>query len=613
MTKKEDWKMKCGIEIHQQLDTHKLFCNCPSILRQDEPEFTIMRKLHAVAGEGGEIDIAAKHEATIDKEFIYQGYDTTCLVELDEEPPHLINKDALKIALHIALHLNCEVLPIAQVMRKTVVNGSNTGGFQRTALIARNGFIETKFGRVGITGVMLEEDSARPVLREKDKTIYRLDRLGIPLVEIATDPDIKSPEQAKEVALFIGDVLRSCKVKRGIGTIRQDINLSSSGHPRVEIKGFQDVKLFESTIEKELERQKNLSEIYNELVKRKAEVGEIIDVTNILKNTNCNFVKKSLEEKGVVLGVKLKGFKTLLGKELHQNKRFGSELSEHAKTAGVNGIIHSDEKLEKYEFNDVEINEIKDKLKIKKDDSFILIVDGEKRARNAIDKVIKRARDQIDEIGIGEVRNAKEDSSSKFMRPMPGSARMYPETDHPLIKIDRQLLNEVKENLPRLRSEIHGELKEKGLSPEMLKLLSHGDKIEEFTTLCKIMDDPNFVARAMFLIPRDLATKNNLENIDDILTLDVIESVINLVRDKKLEKGDVRHVYEQIINGKSYNDAIKIKKADIGEIETEIIKLVKEKPGLSIGGYMGLIMSKFKGKVDGKTATSILQKLINPK
>jgi glutamyl-tRNA(Gln) amidotransferase subunit E len=142
-------EIKCGLEIHQQLDTHKLFCECPSILRNDSPSLEVKRKLHAVAGESGEIDIAVKYEASKDREFIYHGYDTTCLVELDEEPPHLINPEALKIALHIALYLNCEISSISQIMRKTVVDGSNTSGFQRTVLIARNGFVETNFGKIG--------------------------------------------------------------------------------------------------------------------------------------------------------------------------------------------------------------------------------------------------------------------------------------------------------------------------------------------------------------------------------------------------------------------------------------------------------------------------------
>ena len=165
----QELKFKAGLEIHQQLDTRKLFCHCPSLLRTDEPDFIVKRKLHAVAGEAGEIDIAAQYEVLKDKEFVYQGYDTTCLIELDEEPPHQINKEALKIALQIAIFLNAKIIPLTQIMRKTVVDGSNTSGFQRTVMIAREGWVETEQGKVGIDAIYLEEDAARLISKEKEK------------------------------------------------------------------------------------------------------------------------------------------------------------------------------------------------------------------------------------------------------------------------------------------------------------------------------------------------------------------------------------------------------------------------------------------------------------
>ena len=247
---------KAGLEIHQQLDTPKLFSGAPSYLRSDEPHYIIKRRLHAVAGETGEIDSAVMHEAALGKEFLYEGYkDTVSLVELDESPPMPVNEEALNVALQVALLLNCEIYPATQVMRKTVIDGSNTSGFQRTVLIAHDGYVETSFGKVNIDTVCLEEDSARVISREKEKVIYRLDRLGIPLVEIATAPDMKNAEQVKECALKLGDILRACRVKRGIGTIRQDVNVSIKGHDRVEIKGFQDPSMMVKTIDLEIERQ----------------------------------------------------------------------------------------------------------------------------------------------------------------------------------------------------------------------------------------------------------------------------------------------------------------------------------------------------------------------
>jgi Glu-tRNA(Gln) amidotransferase subunit E-like FAD-binding protein len=469
--------LKCGLEIHQQLDSHKLFCNCPSILRKDEPSLVVRRKLHAVAGERGEIDIAAKYEAGKDKEFIYEAHDTTCLVELDESPPHLINQEALKIALHISMLLNCKIVPITQIMRKTVVNGSNTSGFQRTTLIARDGWLETQSGKVGIWYVYLEEDAAREMGDDNGKKIYRLDRLGIPLVEIVTAPDVKTADQCKEVALFIGDVLRSCKVKRGIGTIRQDINISITGHPRAEIKGFQEPKIFVDVVNKEIERQK-------------------------------------------------------------------SELD--AKKQGL----------------------------------------------------------------MPEVRAANPDATTKFLRPLPGSSRMYPETDLPLLRISRDIINEAKESLPKLRSEKKEEWRKQGLSEEMIKLLGKGDKVEEFEYLTQIIPDPNFIAKLLFIFPREIASHETIENIDDILNLDIIESIAQSIEKGKIKKEDAKHVMTQIAKGKKFEEAIKIEKIDSSDVEQEIAKIVAEKPGLSPGGYMGLVMAKFKGKISGKEANEILGKLV---
>jgi Glu-tRNA(Gln) amidotransferase subunit E-like FAD-binding protein len=473
-------KITSGLEIHQQLDSHKLFCNCPSLLRKDEPEFKVSRRLHAVAGEAGEVDVAARYAAEQEKEFVYEGYDSTCLVELDEEPPHEINQEALKIGLQVAMHLNCEILPITQIMRKTVLDGSNTGGFQRTVLIARDGYIETKSGRVGIWFVYLEEDAARKVSEEGNKKTYKLDRLGIPMLEIVTAPDIKSAEQAKEVALHIGDILRSCKVKRGIGTIRQDINVSIPGHPRAEIKGFQDPDIFIDVVNKEAERQ-----------------------------------AKNLKEKS------------------------------------------------------------KDEL-------------------------------------IGEVRGANVDGSTKFLRPLPGAARMYPETDLPLLKISREMINEAKRDLPKLRTEIHGELEKYGLQGDLIKHLMTNNLIEEYKSLLKVLNEPQFVGRVLIELPREIAGHEG-KDVKDALNLEVIEEIVKAVANEKIEKSDVKHVMTEIVNGKSFEEAIKIEKVDLGDVEKEIAEIVKKKPGLSIGGYMGLIMAKFKGKVNGKEATAILEKLLNRK
>ncbi|MEK6892024.1 MAG: Glu-tRNA(Gln) amidotransferase subunit GatE [Nanoarchaeota archaeon] len=266
---------KCGLEIHQQLEGKKLFCNCPTLNSDKEADIKVERKLRAVAGEKGEIDIAAQHEMSKNKRFIYESNsEDTCLVEYDEEPPHELNKGSLETALKVALLLNAKIIDEIQVMRKIVIDGSNVSGFQRTALIAMDGFVDSSLGKVSIPTICLEEEAAQKLEDGKDFVKYRLDRLGIPLIEIATGTEIKNSEHAKEVAAHIGMVLRSVEgVKRGLGTIRQDVNISITDGARTEIKGFQDLKSIPKVIEHEVKRQIDSIENGKKLQKevRKAE------------------------------------------------------------------------------------------------------------------------------------------------------------------------------------------------------------------------------------------------------------------------------------------------------------------------------------------------------
>jgi Glu-tRNA(Gln) amidotransferase subunit E-like FAD-binding protein len=476
--------LKSGLEIHQQLDSGKLFCHCPGYLKQDKPDYEIKRKLHAIAGETGQVDEAVKHEAKLDREFIYQGYnDNCCLIELDEEPPKMINQEALDEALKIALLLNCEIYPCTQVMRKTVIDGSNTSGFQRTFLLAHDGFIETSFGKVAIDTLALEEDSARPGTSDNDEgdektKVWKLDRLGIPLVEIMTKPEMASPEQIKEAALKIGEILRACKVKRGIGTIRQDVNVSIKGHDRVEIKGFQEPGMMIKTVDLEIKRQ-----------------------------------EKDIE-------------------------------------------------------------------------------DGKTK---------------------GEVRGTLVDGTTKFNRPMPGSARMYPETDLPLLRISRDKINEIKKNLPKLKREIRDELKKKGLSEEMINLVLDNNAVDELETLSKVYSkDANLIAKMIILWPNEFSskTKKDYNEIKSLLNERTLEKILEELVKGNIQEGDVKKVMNDIISGKSIEDAVRIERVDDNALEEAIAGIIKEKPGLRAGGYMGLIIAKLGANVDKKKAMEILNKLV---
>lgn len=599
-------KLKAGLEIHQQLDTHKLFCSCPSLLRNDEPKLRVTRKLNPVVGETGKIDSAAQYEKTKNKTFEYLVHDTNCLVELDEEPPHDLNPESLKIALQIALLLNCKIFPVTQIMRKTVIDGSNTGGFQRTVLIAHDGFIETSKGKIRIETIALEEDSARPVLREENKVIYNLDRLGIPLVEITTMPDLKSPENIKEAALKIGEILRACKVKRGIGTIRQDVNISIEGGQRTEIKGFQDPKIFVSTVENEMQRQYNLLKLKDKF--KKLKLGEVKDLSQIFKNTNCKFVKKALLERKGVFGFIVKEGESLIGKEIQPNKRIGTEFSDFSKPLSkVGGIIHSDEKLEKYDFTNEEIKQTKEFLKLEKQDAFILIVGTKKQAELTLDAIFTRIK-QFSQGVPKEVRQSNPDSTTSFLRPMPGEARMYPETDCQLLKIKKQQIDELKRNLPKLASENKRYLQEFGLNEELVKILLKSRKVEEFKELTNQTDHYDLIVKSLVIFPKELSKKENLtlEETEEILNIGRLSQLLSKVPEE-ISPNQVKSILHKLLQGKSLEQALEKKDINLTE---EVQKLIKEKPNLSRGAYMGLLMNKYAGIVTGKEVNEELSKYL---
>ncbi|MCX9013861.1 MAG: Glu-tRNA(Gln) amidotransferase subunit GatE, partial [Candidatus Methanoperedens sp.] len=353
--------LKSGLEIHQQLDTkEKLFCGCPTILRDTKDSiFEFFRYLRPTQSEMGMVDRAALEEVKVTRKFIYKAYDTTCLVENDEEPPRELNPEAVNLALMIGRMLNMSIVNELYTMRKIVIDGSNTSGFQRTGLVATDGYLESKEGRVGVDVLCLEEEAAQKVEDMGDSVLYSLDRLGIPLVEIGTAPDIVSPKHAREVAELIGMILRSTgRVKRGLGTIRQDINVSIAEGARVEVKGVQALDLIETIVEREVTRQVALLGIKKELKEQGASVSDnIVDVSQLFANSGSKVIKKAIDKKGVVLAVNLPGFSGIVGRELQPGRRLGTEFSDRAKKSGVGGIFHTDE-LPNYGITEEEIKSL---------------------------------------------------------------------------------------------------------------------------------------------------------------------------------------------------------------------------------------------------------------
>jgi len=437
----------CGLEIHQRLSGRKLFCSCiPKEEAGNSEKFT--RRLHIVRSELGEVDAASAAEASRSRTFSYNApAPSTCLVESDEEPPHPLSPEALHAALTICSLLSSHAVDELHIMRKNVIDGSNTSGFQRTAIAGMGGSITTPSGKLPIQTICIEEESAGIVEGKDGQASYDLTRLGIPLVEIATSPDLHSGKDAQDAAFAIGTLLRKTgMVSRGIGTIRQDVNISIPNGARVEIKGVQDLSLISLTVDLEVARQEKLIAILNEAKSRlngTLPLESIFDITDIFSNTACQMISKALKGKARVLALPLPKFDGLLGIEISPGRRFGSELADYARAYGVRGLVHSDESMEKYGISDDEISELRMVLSLKQGDAFLLVVADEKKARAALSAAFGRA---INFSIVEETRRANPDGTSSYMRPLPGRARMYPETDVRPVAITTEMLSAAKKS-----------------------------------------------------------------------------------------------------------------------------------------------------------------------
>ncbi len=587
--------MKCGIEIHQQLNTKKLFCDCDSRL-SDNVIGKVIRILRPTQSEMGEVDRAAVEESLKKRKYIYEITDNSCLVELDEEPPHEMNLEAIETALKVSLMLNAKIVDEIHVMRKIVIDGSNTSGFQRTALVAMNGYVDTKFGRVKIPTICLEEEAARKIEEKDNYVVYRLDRLGIPLIEIATSPDMKSGEEVKEVAQKIGYILRATKkVRRGAGTIRQDLNIST-GQGRVEIKGVSKLNMIPKWVENEVKRQEMLKEVAEILKERDARVHkEIYDLTDIFTNTKSKIIAREIKNGGVVLGLKLERFAGLLKSDKF---RLGRELAERVRVIGIRGLFHGDE-LPAYGISGKEVEKIRKKLNLGDDDSFVIIAGPEEKVRLGMEKVIERAKMAIHGVP-DETRAPKDDGSSIYMRPLPGAERMYPETDIPPIRIPNSYIEKLKRELPKMPEERVKDLVSLGISEQDAWQILHMGMEDEFEKIAKKYGYPTIVARAMI---------NGCRDID-------YEPVFKYLNEGKFAKEAVDDIVLRMCNGEKFEDILSEFKesVNVDEVIERIVKnkieFIRERRENAFKPLMGIAMKELRGKVDGRIVSEKLREKV---
>lgn len=644
----------CGLEVHQQLATGKLHSRQTGelyditidTLPDSWPRFE--RRLRASRGEGGAVDVAARFESKRNRSFVYAQSPNSGLIELDEQPPSPLDVDAVDISLTVSALLEAQPVSLIQTMRKTVVDGSNTSGFQRTSLIATDGMLSTAEGPVGVDVVCLEEDSARKLdtvdTGNGQKVMYNLDRLGLPLIEIATAPDVQSPDHAKSTAIALGRVLRRTRrVRRGLGSIRQDLNVSIAAGDRVEIKGCQDLGWIPRIIRLEMARQLHFYRLANELrthlnlpalppnrdeddADMEAKVALAVasalpmsttDVSSCFAATDSGMVSDSMANGAVMMALPLPGLLHRLGTKAldddgAQLPRLGRELAGAAKLAGVKGIFHADE-LPAYGITSEEVNAVRTHLSLGEDDAFVLCCAPIWQAELALEAVLNRARMAWHRIPQ-EVRNvvvkkgAPEDGTTSPMRPLPGRSRMYPETDVQPLILSQERWSDVLNRLPMSDEERKSRLGAFAMSEDQSEQL-----------LARELDDV-FVEHGSTLPPKAWAAL--LLNHDTESPL-LLAQVLQLREDGALSRDHIDAVI-QAHSGqspdmdilRSYCNEHGLAPADIGGLEDIITALVAERHDFvkergmgAMGPLMGIVMQA-AGGADGKEVSALLRAAI---
>ena len=611
----EELGLVAGLEIHQQLDTDtKLFCGCPTDRREPgESTHRFRRYLHPTRSELGESDDAALEEASVEREFEYLAFDSTCLVEADDEPPHRIDREAIAVVLEIAALLDMTPVDRAHVMRKIVVDGSNTSGFQRSALVADDGEIETSEGAVGIEDLMLEEESAGRVDETESGVRYALDRLGIPLVEIGTGPDITSPRQAKEAAERIGMLLRSTgMVKRGLGTIRQDVNVSIAEGARVELKGVQSLEEIDAIVENEVHRQAELLAISDALDERGASVGDPEDVTEVFTGTDSGIIEGALSGDGRAMAVRLTGFAGLVGREIQPDRRLGTEFADHATRHGVGGIFHTDE-LPAYGVSEAEVDALREAVGAGADDAVAMVAAASEPAASAIEAVAERARAAI--AGVPEETRGVRETTSEYLRPLPGAARMYPETDVPPVELDLEgteppeLLTEKAERYEA----------EHGLDAGLAEQVAYGRRMGLFEAAVEQGVDPTLAAQTVEGTVTELRRDGvPIEQLDNERFLDAF----SLLTAGAVTTEGLPDLLAALAEDPDRSPTEVAEREDLGsagneEVREVVVEVVErnaaqvEAEGMgAFSGLMGECMGALGGRAEGDTVSDLLREEI---
>lgn len=616
--------VKVGIEIHQQLATPtKLFCPCPP-MKSEELPLSFERRLRPSQSELGRIDPAAIFEFNKGKVNRYVwNPESACMVDADEEPPHPMSADALKTGLIISLMLGARVVDEVHVMRKIVIDGSNTSGFQRTAVVGLGGSLSYDGHSVGVQSITVEEDSSRVIGEDTACRVYALDRLGVPLVEIALDPMVGIPEEVESAALCLGRALRSTgRVARGLGTIRQDLNVSVMGGGVVEVKGVQKLNLVAKVVTYEACRQMGLLKIA--AAARERGLGRIEcttgDVTAVFAAPGQGVIRKVVSGGGTVACVVAPGMAGLLGFEPYPGIRLGKELAEIARTNSLGGVVHSDE-FRKQRVTEADEDELRRRLSVGEDAALVLVAGPAERVARVVSLVVDRLGASLDGVPR-ETRAATDTGETAYMRPRPGAARMYPETDIPDIVIADGALRRAEEELPLPWAERVKALERAySLSADMAAQLFDSGQAPTYENLAsRLRLDRSVLASLLVEIPARLAHEGIPE---DRITPALLEAVAFALESGLFAKEAMYDIARAVALGgvKTVDEAVTrlgitmMADAELEDLVDRVIErnrtLIAQRGERAFSAVMGEVMKVARGRADGARVSETIRKKLS--
>jgi len=540
---------KCGLEIHQQLKTEKkLFCRCPAGIYQNKDDYDaeIIRHMRPTLSEMGEYDGTALMEFKTKKNIIYHiKNETACTYEIDDTPPFILDRNALHIVLEISLLLNTSIVGEFHITRKQYLDGSIPTGFQRTGLIGIEGEIQLKKKKIRIIQVSLEEDACREVSDIGHERVYVTDRLGMPLVEIVTYPDMKTPAEAAEAGQYLRFLTRSTgKVRTGIGAGREDVNVSIDGGTRVEIKGVSHIKWIPELTHNEAYRQKALLEIRKILTKRipdsskwKIKSREIS--SNLIKSYHFP-VENSDGDKCKIMCANLPDFKGILSFFTQPDKMFANELSDRLKVIAClekPNMIHSEE-LE-HALSEEELSAVKKILKSKEQDAQIIFWGSGRDIETALETIEERCLLAFRGVP-NETRKSLKDGTTIFERVLPGPNRMYPDTDSAPIPIEESQIKEAQKTLPSSIASRIKQLKKWKIPSDTYTYILKRNLFDLIRNIIRDYDeDPVFVGT---LIGHTLKNIEGKTNSPSMFNHSIIYDLFSFVIKKNLKKEIIKEM-----------------------------------------------------------------------